>query len=119
MRDYITIGSTPAEEDCAQVGTDDYYCRMRIEQRAFRRQLLRQFGEPPGNARIRTKSFPHDHGEYHEVVVTFDDQSEEEVEYAMKVEAETPMNWDAEALKEVQDGLANREREESSRMDNL
>lgn len=101
MRDYVTIGSTPADEDCAQVGSADYSVRARKECAAFVKQLIRQFGPPPEGARVHTKGFSHDYGTYHEVVVSFDDDNEAAVEYAYTLESETPLNWDSEAKAEL------------------
>ena len=101
MRDYLVIGSTPAEEDCAQVGSPDYKTRMIKEINAFINQLLRQFGPEPKGAEIRVKGFPHDFGTYHEVVVFFDDNNEEAVNYAYKIENEAATRWDEEALIEL------------------
>jgi len=96
-RDYLTIGSAPSGEECAQVGSDDYEARMRRETRAFIGQIIRQLGEPPTGARLAVKGFPHDYGTYHEVVCWYDDNYPDSVEYAFKCEAECPENWDAAA----------------------
>lgn len=101
MRDFLTLGSTPTNEPCAQVGTDDYATKSRIESRVFIDQLLRQFGEPPGLSTFRRKSFPHDFGTYHEVVIAFDDENEEAVAFAYDVENNLPEQWDEQALKEL------------------
>ncbi len=101
MLDYLHIGASPVEEDCAQVGSDCYRERSWKECKAFAGQLLRQFGEPPLGARITVKRFQHDFGEYREVCVVFDDTVEKELEYALKLESETPMKWDTEARKEL------------------
>lgn len=96
-RDYITIGSSPAGEDCAQVGTDNYTEQARRECNAYREQLLRQFGKEPGSARLAVKSFPHDFGSYLEVVCYYDDRDEAAMEYAFRLESECPERWDDEA----------------------
>jgi len=101
MRDYITIGSTPADELCAQVGSDDYETRSRKECRAFLAQLRRQLGGEVGSAYLGVKTFPHDFGSYREVVCYFDDEDEEGRDYAFRLEAETPAKWDKEAKEEL------------------
>lgn len=98
MRDYITIGSTPYEEACAQVGSDDYPGRSRVECKAFVGQLLRIFGEPPEGADIGIKNFNHDFGTYREVVCYYDDDEEESVRYAFNMEERVPAYWDKEAV---------------------
>jgi hypothetical protein len=103
--DYLTIGSSPAEENCAQVGADNYGELSRKECNAFVKQLERQFGQPPFGARFAVKSFPHDFGSYKEVCVIYNDDIEEAVEFAFKVENESPAQWDDEAKAEL--GLVN------------
>jgi hypothetical protein len=99
--DYLTIGSSPAEENCAQVGKDGYSEQSQKECRAFVNQLTRQFGTPPEGARFAVKSFPHDFGSYKEVCVVYNDNIEEAIEFAYKVERESPAQWDDEARKEL------------------
>lgn len=100
-RDYLTIGSSPAAEDCAQVGSDNYATRAMRECNAFRDQLRRMFGAEPGGARLAVKSFPHDFGSYYEVVCYYHDDDEKAMEYAFKLEGETPENWDDAAKAEL------------------
>lgn len=99
--DYLTIGSSPAEEECAQVGQDNYSEQSQKECRAFVNQLTRQFGEPPFGARFAIKSFPHDFGSYKEVCVVYSDTVEEAIEFAFKVENESPAQWDEKAREEL------------------
>ncbi len=100
--DNLSIGATPAEESCEQVGTPNYNPEKASKEcRVFANQLKRQFGEPPYGARIGIKSNPHDAGNYLEVVVYYNDNIEEAIDYAFKIEAESPANWDEEAKKEL------------------
>jgi hypothetical protein len=92
-KDWLSLGPTPTGEDCAQVGSDEYLLRTLLECKAYHAQLINQFGEPPANTRFGVKSFPHDFGTYHEVVVYFDDENEESVEYAYRVDANLPEYW--------------------------
>lgn len=100
-RDYINIGPSPCGEDCAQLGSDNYGERARRECNAFREQLRRQFGPEPGSARLAVKSFPHDFGSYYEVVCYYDDSDETGMDYAFRLESETPENWDDIARAEL------------------
>jgi hypothetical protein len=50
MRDYLTIGSTPAAEQCASLGSENYSPQASAEIRAFRNQIIRVLGEPPFGA---------------------------------------------------------------------
>lgn len=101
MFDYVWLGSAPAEEACAQVGTPDYAERARTECIAYKRQLVRvalAAGKdvPPG-AVIMTKSESHDYGTYYEVVCKYDDTKEAAVEFAYWLEENMPGHWDDEA----------------------
>jgi len=114
MRDHIMIGSTPAGEDCAQVGTADYHQIARRECRAFIGQIRREFGPEPDGARLFTKSNPHDFGTYYEVACEFETDGADEFdetnveqikpttayEYALKCE-DTSDRWDPQALVEL------------------
>jgi hypothetical protein len=94
MRDFINIGCTPLDEDCAQVGSKNYLPRAMNECGKFIHLLQKTFGPEPEGARLAIKSFPHDFGTYHEVVCWFDDDLPESVKYAYKLEAETPATWE-------------------------
>ena len=93
MLDYITIGSVPAAEPCAQVGEADYKEKSLKECSRFIRQLEKEFGEPPANTKLQTKAFNHDFGVYHEVVCYFDDTNDEAQEYCYTIEANMPEYW--------------------------
>ena len=101
MIDYLNVGSVPIEEDCSQVGSQDYLSESHKECQAFLHQLKRQFGDPPFGARFIIETFPHDFGEYREVCIEFDNQIDEASEYAFKVEGETPTKWDKQAKEEL------------------
>jgi hypothetical protein len=79
---HTWIGSAPAYESFAQLGTGGYTERAWRENRALIRQLIRMHGEPPPGARAATKSCPHDLGTYYEVVCYFDPEDSEAAEYA-------------------------------------
>lgn len=96
MRDYINIGSTPCDEDCAQVGSRDYARRAKKECEEFVRLIRKVCGTEPEGARLATKSFEHDFGTYYEVVCWFDDTIPDSIDYAFHVEANTPLTWKEE-----------------------
>lgn len=93
MKDYIEIGSSPVNEACAQVGTDDYARKARIECSHFIQALRKKFGEEPDGARLYIKGNPHDFGTYYEVNCEYDDEKSESVDYAFKCEGEGPLTW--------------------------
>lgn len=101
MRDTLIIGSSPANEDCAQVGTDDYGSRARKECSAFIELIRRKLGPEPEGASLRIKGQAHDFGTYYEVAVSYDDTNEKATNYAYKVESKAPMKWDAQAKVEL------------------
>ncbi len=93
--DSLTIGSCPTSEPCVQVGRDNNYGRAQREEcRAFIEALRRLYGEEPEGARLRVASHPHDFGTYYEVECKFDPDVKLAVEYAFKLEAESPETWD-------------------------
>lgn len=104
MKDYLNIGSTPADEPCAQVGSKDYRKMSIIECRAFahqcHREMVKKFGEGY-TVLIRIKSFPHDFGSYMEVVVEYTPGTNEE--QAFYLESLDMPNWDQEALEELKE----------------
>jgi hypothetical protein len=85
--DYIHIGSSPVEEDCAQVGSPDYATRARAECKRFAAQIMRHYPEPE-NGYLKIKSNPHDFGTYYEVVAVFDENDEEATKWAFAVESD-------------------------------
>lgn len=100
--DRLEIASVPVDENCAQVGVMDDYRQLALRECAvFKRQLTRVFGEPPTGARLVTISNPHDFGTYFEVAVEFDTNNTKAVNYAYKLEAETPARWDRIAIEEL------------------
>lgn len=98
MRDYLTLGPAPSDEPCAQVGSDNYDEQSRKECQVFIAQLRRQFGTEPILNRLSVKTFPHDFGSYREVVIYYDSDDQESVDYAFNMESELPNNWDKESL---------------------
>lgn len=101
MKQYIILGTTPSEENCAQVGDDNYYEKAKKEARVFIDQIRREFGQEPPCAKLATKLFPHDFGSYIEVVCYYNDDDEESKNYAYKIDYNTPANWDEQSKREL------------------
>ena len=98
MRNFETIGSTPHDESCAQVGSPDYATRAKQECKLFMQQIAKHYPEPE-NGYLAVKGFSHDFGTYYEVVAYFDDEDAESVEWAYDIEGDTKCalaTWDAE-----------------------
>ena len=93
-REYITIGSSPIEEDCVQVGTENYMKRSNDECHRFILLIRKKNGDEPVGASLRIKMFTHDFGTYCEVVCYYDENNEEATEYAFDCETNTPMTWE-------------------------
>ena len=94
----MSIGSTPYNEDCAQLGITDRYSKMaRLECEAFISQLKRLYGYPPEGVYFKITSNAHDFGNYLDVTVVFDEEVEEQSDYAYNCEAGLD-NWDIESL---------------------
>jgi hypothetical protein len=104
MREKLYIGSSPADEACAQVGSDEYHDRARRECRAWIAQLRRVFGPEPPNARLALASNAHDFGSYLEVVCWFQSDDPLAAGYAYRCEGQAPTAWDELAREEL--GLA-------------
>ena len=94
MRDYISIGSAPSEEECVQVGSEDYSTRARKECQRYIATIRRVCGDEPDGARLVIKDFPHDFGTYYEVVCYYDNFYPKSFGYASWVEENGPLTWD-------------------------
>lgn len=92
--ELMDIACTPAGEPCEQLGENYNALKARYECRVFMDQLIRKFGHPPVGARLTITSNPHEFGTYHSVAVKYNPDSDEAVEYALKLESETPEFWD-------------------------
>jgi hypothetical protein len=102
VRDELDLGCTPSDEDCAQVGEDNYSARARAECKAYIGQLERQLlGTPRGGLTLRVKSNAHDYGSYYSVVACFDEEDEAAQRAAYRLENEQPHEWDAIAREEL------------------
>ena len=103
MLDYLNLGPTPVNEDCAQVGSDNFREQCNKEMDAYIDQLKRMY---PEVANYKGMSFKkhwqqHDFGSYGEVIITYDDEDEEEETLALKVEWNLPRNWDEIAKEKI------------------
>ena len=90
---YLSIGSSPCDEDCVQVGEEDYWARMLLECKKFKELIHQSCGSPPVGARLIIKTFQHDFGKYAEVCVEFEEGNKEATEYAYRVDREAPTRW--------------------------
>lgn len=92
--DTYQWGSTPYGEDCAQVGSDNYYEEARKECKRLIAGLIKRFGEPPMGARFKICSNPHDFGTYYQVGLVYDEENEAHMAYFARVDDEFPETWE-------------------------
>jgi len=97
MKNYIPLGPTPNNEDCAQVSSDNFKAQSAIEIAAYIAQLKRMFLDLPPGVTITSKAFQHDSGTYREVVVNYDDNDKNQADSVIDIENNLPENWDKEA----------------------
>jgi hypothetical protein len=103
----LNFGSTPPNEDCAQVGQDDYIERAQRECEAYIAQLKRTYATVhsehlPESVKLRMKSHSHDFGTYYEVVATFDENDVQACAAAFWLDDNVPLTWDAQAISQFQ-----------------
>jgi hypothetical protein len=99
-RDYISIGCTPAGEDCVQVSSTEYYMdKMLAECNKYKEMLQAKFADCT-KVTIAVKTFSHDFGSYAEVIVKYENTDNEALAQAIHIENNSPMNWnDTEPIK--------------------
>jgi hypothetical protein len=102
VKDYLELSPTPTGEPCAMVGSADYHRRARLECRVFINQLARAFPQAiAAGVTFRAASNPHDFGPYYEVRAIFDDENEDQLDWAYIVEGSLPEQWDDDARLEL------------------
>jgi hypothetical protein len=94
MRDYFSLGQTPSEEDCAQVGQPDYRQKALAECERYIELIRATLGPEPEGAELAIKSFSHDFGTYYEVVIWFEPDDATAVAYAERCEDDAPTTWE-------------------------
>lgn len=96
MIDYVYIGSSPCDEDCAQVGREGYHTLAKIECNAYIKQLRRVYGEEPEGVRFVIKEG--------EVQCRYNPDDEKGSEWAWKTESGCE-SWDDDAKAEIKAAL--------------
>lgn len=92
--DYISIGPTPSDEPCEQLGPNYDPTKARAECKRFIALIRKTLGEEPEGARLAIQSSAHDFGTYYEVVCKYEDGNEAAMEYAFKCESDAPTTWE-------------------------
>ena len=87
MTELFVLGSSPAEEDTAQLGrTPDFDRLNRLEVDCYQAALIARYGPPPEGVRFVRHGSNHDFGHYVELAIRFDPESEAASVYAYKVD---------------------------------
>lgn len=98
MLDYEVLSSTPINEDCVQVSSNTNYLEpMREECSRYKQMLIDRFPIPEYLAPyvgFAIKRFDHDFGGYYEVVIKYNTDNEEAVDFMVFVENNLPETWD-------------------------
>jgi hypothetical protein len=102
MREEISVGTTPVEENCVPAPYKNAKIAESAQQECQRfKQLLETvYPDIPLGARFRIKLCPYDFGAaaavsgYYDLVVSYNDMDEEAADFAFHVEANTPLTWD-------------------------
>lgn len=98
------LGPTPCDEDCAQLGQDNFRELAKKEMNAYISQLYRTFPDVNQfNVSFKIKWENHDFGTYGEVVAVYDATNQESTKKALDIEWQLPEKWDEEAIKELQE----------------
>ena len=102
MKEYMEIGPVPYNEDCAQVGFEDYRKDALKEMDAYINQLNRAFTDAESKGiKFKQKWFEHDFGSYGEVCAYWNPEDPIADEYVYIIESGLPGNWDEEAKKQL------------------
>lgn len=101
--DYLSIGPTPIEEKCTPMGKNRLI--EALEVRTFRDQCIRVLEKEFQTvaAIVSIKRVPYEDDAYSEVIVRYNEDSEESVQQAFWLESRTPSYWDKEALKTLRE----------------
>lgn len=98
-----SIGPTPCDEECAQVGEDGFGVKNRAECQRFKRQLERQFPNlPEGMSFCIVTESGHDSGVYREVGVRLDTENDAHWAKFDEIQDNLPTHWDERAKLEAE-----------------
>lgn len=110
MIDHIEIGTVPANEECAQVGSENYKTLAMLESKVFVNQLERAFpNEVLSGIKFKTSWNDHDFGKYLSVKIVFQNDNNIQSEAAYAIDKSIPENWDRQSLVELNKELVYKE----------
>lgn len=92
-RNFLELSCVPEEEDCAQVGEENYDEDAQIQCSNYIMLLRKLFPDfAQYDVVFKTKANPHDFGTYYEVVAEYEEGSVGE-QYALYIEHYLPLKW--------------------------
>ncbi len=97
MKEFLYLGSAPSEEQCVQVITGEDYLPAMVEECYKYKKYLENLFNIPDSIKQSTyfsvKKENHEFGPYYEVVIYFDDENEDSLNFAYMIEDSLPTNW--------------------------
>jgi hypothetical protein len=90
--DYLPISSTPKEEKCVQIG-DQLLEDNKLECAVYINQLIRQYGEPVGDAEYLIMSNDREGLIYYEAIIRYHSNDDAAVKYALEAQ-DGCKHWD-------------------------
>jgi hypothetical protein len=104
MRGIIYLATTtPHDEECVQIGSDNYSEWSRLEAKCLIRQLLEKVGHSKEGGFLNIKSCDHDFGTYYDIAVYYLLDSADDEQWALEIENAIPEKWDEQSLKELKE----------------
>lgn len=97
MFDFLYLGSVPSDEECIQVESDANYIQPMLNECNRYKELLEKLFPIPnhlkGHLEFKIKRESYEAGPYYEVIIRYDEDLEEAVNFAFYVENNLPSNW--------------------------
>jgi hypothetical protein len=93
MKDFMTLGPVPFEEECIQVSPEVDYSAMQKEVSNYVALLESRFINIPENAYFGIKRESHDFGSYFEAAVYWETEDSDSQAFAFFVESNLPATW--------------------------
>lgn len=92
-RQFVVIGAGPSEEPLAQIDSDGYEIRARLECRAFIAELHARIGKPPRGGALTIRRNRLEAGSYYEVVAVYNDADPASMQWAADCEHAAIPHW--------------------------
>jgi hypothetical protein len=99
MRDNQDFDTTPAAEECAQVGCDNYEEISKLEA-GLMMKMIHRHAKPPEGISMKIRWNEHDFGRYPTIIVFYDSDNDKHQRFLNRVE-ELPETWDSDLAFEL------------------